>query len=41
MFLNGQHFFVADAPNIVGLDQFPRLVDFLLALAGRVSPVSA
>ncbi len=26
--------FVADAPNVVGFDPFPRLVDFLLARAG-------
>ncbi len=28
--------FVADAPNVVGFDPFPRLVDFLLARAGLV-----
>jgi hypothetical protein len=26
--------FVADAPNVVGFDPFPRLVDFLLQRAG-------
>ncbi len=33
--------FVADARSVVGLDPFPRLVDFLLVRAGLASPVAA
>ncbi|MGE5849792.1 MAG: ATP-grasp domain-containing protein [Candidatus Methylomirabilota bacterium] len=32
--INALSNFVADAPNVVGFDPFPRLVDFLLARAG-------
>lgn len=32
--------FVADAPNIVGFDPFPRLVDYLLVRAGLAAPVA-
>ncbi|MBI4200528.1 MAG: hypothetical protein HY535_08680, partial [Chloroflexi bacterium] len=39
--INALSNFVADAPNVVGFDPFPRLVDFLLARAGLPSPVVA
>ena len=39
--INALSNFVADAPNVVGFDPFPRLVDFLLARAGMASPVAA
>lgn len=32
--INALSNFVADAPNVIGFDPFPRLVDFLLARAG-------
>lgn len=39
--INALSNFVADAPNVIGFDPFPRLVDFLLARAGLASPVAA
>jgi hypothetical protein len=33
--------FVADAPNVVGFDPFPRLVDYILERAGIREPVPA
>lgn len=33
--------FVSDAPNVVGFDPFPRLVDYLLERAGILEPVLA
>jgi len=32
--INALSNFVADAPNVIGFNPFPRLVDFLLARAG-------
>lgn len=36
--INALSNFVADAPNIIGFDPFPKLVDFLLARAGLLIP---
>ncbi len=35
--INALSNFVADAPQVIGFDPFPRLVDFLLERAGIVS----
>ena len=32
--INALSNFVADAPNVVGFDPFPRLVDYILGRAG-------
>ena len=37
--INALSNFVADAPNVIGFDPFPRLVDFLLERAGAVVAV--
>jgi len=37
--INALSNFVADAPNLIGFDPFPRLVDFLLLRAGLVAAV--
>jgi hypothetical protein len=34
--INALSNFVANAPDIIGFDPFPRLVDFLLVRAGMV-----
>jgi glutathione synthase/RimK-type ligase-like ATP-grasp enzyme len=39
--INALSNFVADAPNVIGFDPFPRLVDFLLARAGLADVASA
>jgi hypothetical protein len=39
--INALSNFVADAPNVVGFDPFPRLVDFLLARAGLARAVTS
>jgi hypothetical protein len=36
--INALSNFVADAPNVVGFDPVPRLVDYLLVRAGRTEP---
>lgn len=37
--INALSNFVADAPNVVGFDPFPKLVDFVLERAGLAEPV--
>jgi hypothetical protein len=39
--INALSNFVADAPNVIGFDPFPRLVDFIMKRAGILSPVLA
>lgn len=39
--INALSNFVADAPNVVGFDPFPKLVDYILVRAGLAEPVSA
>jgi hypothetical protein len=39
--INALSNFVADAPNVVGFDPFPKLVDYILARAGLIEPVGA
>jgi hypothetical protein len=39
--INALSNFVADAPNVVGFDPFPKLVDYILARAGLTEPVGA
>jgi hypothetical protein len=39
--INALSNFVADAPNVIGFDPFPRLVDYLLARAGLANPKTA
>jgi hypothetical protein len=39
--INALSNFVADAPNVVGFDPFPKLVDYILARAGLMEPVGA
>jgi hypothetical protein len=39
--INALSNFVADAPNVVGFDPVPRLVDYILARAGLAEPVGA
>ncbi|MCJ7825001.1 MAG: hypothetical protein MUP44_08895, partial [Anaerolineales bacterium] len=39
--INALSNFVADAPNVIGFDPFPRLVDFIMKRAGIRSAVIA
>lgn len=39
--INAMSNFVADAPNVIGFDPFPNLVDFVLARAGVLTPEMA